>query len=106
MRTAFNIAFLLLAVSACQQTAEKPSSRPILINECFVRSAAEREKLKAQASQGNWEACVELSDYYSFIKMDDERALYWLKRAVALQPNNNVLKHNLKVMTTGEEEDD
>lgn len=60
----------------------------------------------AQASQGDADACVELSNHYSFIELDDRRAIYWLKKAVALQPNNTVWKHNLKVMTTGEDTDD
>ena len=60
----------------------------------------------AQASQGNAEACVELSDHYSFIELDNKRAIYWLKRAVALQPDNDLWRRNLKFMTTGEEEND
>jgi hypothetical protein len=59
-----------------------------------------------RARHGDAKACIELSEYYSFIALDEKRAIDWLRRAVELEPDNDLWRRNLRVMTTGEDDED
>lgn len=44
-------------------------------------SAEEEKKLLAQANEGNVDAVVRLANFYDFVKLDSEKANFWLKKA-------------------------